>query len=191
MPREAQFHYAHEGYARSGHWLPNGNQIVPTINAFILVDHGGRQHPSGFRFSHSAYPIGRQFGSRAAGYKAVVEGEKVQGCTLVKHKMTAYRETRAAKTYYLPRPMPLGKVGEVNGPTLAEYRFAEELRRAFKQGNDWASLEPPEPPLPLLPKAGPASVVIKPETEEVDETEPPEPQPRRSLADDLDDEIPF
>jgi hypothetical protein len=157
MPREAQFHYAHEGYARSGHWLPSGNQIVPTINAFILVDHGGRQHPSGFRFSHSAYPIGRQFGSRAAGYKAVVEGEKVQGCTLVKHKMTAYRETRGGRTYYLPKPMPLGKVGEVNGPTLAEYHFAEELRRAFKEGLDWASLEPPEPP--ALPAA--KAVVIE------------------------------
>ena len=157
---------------------------MPTINAFILVDHGGRQHPSGFRFSHSAYPIGRQFGTRAAGYKAVVEGEKVQGCTLVKHKMTAYRETRGGKTYYLPKPMPLGKVGEVNGPTLAKYHFAEELRRAFKAGLDWASLEPPE--LPALLPAQTVVIEAAPQAHE-----PDEPKAERSLGEDLNDKINF
>jgi hypothetical protein len=156
LPREAVFHYAHEGYPRSGHYIPNGNEVVPTINAFMLVDYGGRWVPGAYRFMHSAYLIGRQFGSRAAGYKAVVEGEKVQGCTVPKHKMTSYLDTRNGKSFYLPKPVFLGKVGEPGYP-MPEYRFVDELRRAFKQGDDWAALEPPEPP--ALPEA--KTVVIE------------------------------
>jgi hypothetical protein len=94
---------------------------------------------------HTAYPIGMQFGGRAAAVKAEVEGEKVKGYIVAKYKMTAVLETKNGKTYYVPKPVLFAKVGEPGYPP-AEYRFAEELRRAFKQGDDWASLEPPEPP---------------------------------------------
>jgi hypothetical protein len=90
---------------------------------------------------HSAYPIGRQFGSRAAALKAEIGGEKVKGCTVVKYKMTAALETKNGKSFFVPKPVLLGKVGEPGYP-LAIYRYAEELRRAFKEGLDWASLEP-------------------------------------------------
>jgi hypothetical protein len=190
LPDGAEFRYAGAGVPRSGHYLPNGNQVVPTVTVLMLVDYDGRHHPSDFRFSHSAYPIGRQFGSRAAALTAEVEGERVKGCTVAKYKMTSTLETNNGKSYYVPKLMLFARVGEAGYP-LAERPFAEELRRAFKQGDDWVSLEPPEPPSPLLPKAGSASVVIEPETEEVDETKPPELQPRRTLADDLDDEVRF
>jgi hypothetical protein len=187
LPSGAVFHYAHEGYPRSCHYLPNGNQVVPTVTCYMLVQHGGRLPPSTFRFTHSAYTIGKAFGHRAAALRAEIEGERVKGCTLAKYKMTSALETKNGKSYYVPKPVLFAKVGEPGYPP-AEYRFAEELRRAFKQGDDWASLEPPEPPSPLLPKAGSANVVIEPETEEVDETKPPAPQPRRTAIDDLDDE---
>jgi hypothetical protein len=190
LPPEARFHYAHEGYARSGHYLPNGNMVVPTITALMLVILDGRQHASAFRFSHSAFPIGKEFATRAARLKGTAEGETVRVCTAGKYSMTAVRETKNGRTYFVPKSTLLGVVGEPAGPTLAQFRFADELRRAFKQGEDWASLEPPEPP-PLLPKAGSASVVIEAEAEEVDETEPPEPQSKRTLADDLNDKVPF
>jgi hypothetical protein len=146
LPDGAEFRYAGKGVARSGYYLPNGNQVVPTVTALMLVDYGGRQHASAFRFMHSAYPIGRQFGSRAAAVKAEVGGEKIKGCTVAKYKMTAVLETKNGKSYFVPKPVLLGVVGEPAGPTLPEYRFADQLRRAFKQGEDWASLEPPEPP---------------------------------------------
>jgi hypothetical protein len=178
LPREAVFHYAYEGYPRSGHYLPGGNQVVPTVNAFMLVKHDGQWHPSAFRFSHSAYPIGRQFGSRAKAVKAVVDGEMVKGCTLAKYRMTSYRETgRNGKPFYLPKPILLGKVGDPVYPVV-EYRFADELRRAYKAGDDWASLGQPEPP--ALPE---------PKTTVIEADEPAKPE--RSLQDDLEDKIPF
>jgi hypothetical protein len=116
-------------------------------------------HPSTFRFTHSAFTIGKAFGHRAAALTAEVEGKRVKGCTVAKYKMTPALETKNGKSYYVPKPVVFAKVGEPGYP-LAEYRFAEELRRAFKQGDDWASLEPPEPPPPTLPPA-PAKVVIE------------------------------
>jgi hypothetical protein len=166
LPRDAVFHYAHEGYPRSCHYLPNGNVVVPTVTLYMLVDHGGGQYPSAFRFAHSAYSIGRQFGSRAAALTAEVEGEKIRGCTVAKHKMTAVLETKNGKSYYVPKPVLFAKVGEAGYP-LPQYDFAEKLRRAFKQGDDWASLEPPEPP-PTLPPA-PAKVVIEAEPPPADD----------------------
>jgi hypothetical protein len=119
LPREAVFHLASEGYPRSGHFLPNGDQVVATITIYMLVDHGGRQQPSAYRFSHAAYPIGKQLGSRAAALRAVVDGERVRSCIVGKYSMTAVRETKNGKTYFVPRPTLLGVVGEHAGPTLA------------------------------------------------------------------------
>jgi hypothetical protein len=131
MPCEARFHYAQEGYPRSGFYLPNRNQVVPTITAWILVNHDGLQHPSALRFSRSSYRIGRELYTRASKLKAVVEGEQVRGCPLAKYSMTAVPETRNSKTYFVPKPTLLGVVGEPAGPTLPEFRFADQLRRAF------------------------------------------------------------
>jgi hypothetical protein len=146
LPREAVFHYVREGYPRSGFYLPNGNEVVPTITALMLVDYGGRQHPSALRFSHSAFKRGRELYGRSGRLKAVVDGEPVRGCHLGKYEMTAVTETKGGKTYLVPKPTLLGVVGEPAGPTLPEYRFADQLRRAFKQGEDWTLLEPPAPP---------------------------------------------
>jgi hypothetical protein len=125
--------------------LPNGDQVVATVTVYMMVGYGGRQHPSAFRFSHSAYPVGKQLGSRAAALRAVIDGEKVRSCTVGKYSMTAVRESKNGKTYFVPKPTLLGVVGEPAGPTLPEYRFADQLRRAFKEGEDWTLLEPPEP----------------------------------------------
>jgi hypothetical protein len=148
MPPGAEFHHAHQGYSRTGFYLPNGHQIVPTITALMLVDHGGRQCPSALRFQRSSFAIGRELYSRSGRLKAVIDGEPVRGCHLGKYEMTAVTETKGGKTYFAPKPTLLGVVGEPAGPTLPEYRFADQLRRAFKQGDAWAEIEPPEPPKP-------------------------------------------
>jgi hypothetical protein len=179
LPFDAKFKYAHEGVPRSGHYLANGNSVVPTVTALMLVDHGGRQHASAFRFMHGAYSIGRAFGSRAAAVKVEIEDKEVKGCIAGKYKMTSVLETKNGKTYFVPKPVLVAKAGEAGYP-LAEFDFAEELRRAFKKGDDWASIEP------LAPRQveAPAKVVIEddPQAHEPDE---------RSLADDLDDDVPF
>jgi hypothetical protein len=164
LPPDADFKLAREGVSRSGHYRPNGNEVVPTVTCFMLVDHNGRQHPSVYRFTHTAYSHGRHFGSRAAALTAEIEGKKVKGCTSAKHLMTAVLETKNGKTYHVPKPVLFARAGEAGYP-LAQHDFAEELRRAFKQGDDWASLEPPEPSSPLLPEAGAATVVIEAEPE--------------------------
>jgi hypothetical protein len=180
MPREAVFYLAGQGgKQRAGHYLPNGDQVVETVTAYMLVEHDGRLHPSAFRFAHVAYPIGRQFGARAAARKAIVEGETVRGCTVGRYEMRAALETKNGRTYYVARPVFLGAVGEPSGSPLPQYRFAEELRAAFKRKEDWALLEPPEPPEP-------EKVIVE---EPIPEADPP---PRDDEPGDIDpnDEIP-
>jgi hypothetical protein len=164
-PPGTKFYYAHQGKPRSGFYTLDGNQIVPTVNGYMLVEHGGQWHPSGFRFSRSAHAIGRQLGTRAAAFTATIEGESVKRCTVGKCEMTAERKTENGRTYYVPKPTLLGVVGEPNGPTLAEYRFADRLRQAFKAGEPWAELEPPEPPAIQAP----ATVVIEAEPPPADD----------------------
>jgi hypothetical protein len=160
LPPEAVFHYAHEGYPRSGHYLPNRDAVVPTITLLMLVDHDGRQYPGGLRFAHAAYPIGREFGIRAQRLKATIEGETARRSFFGKYQITAERETKNSRTYFVPKPTLLGVFGEPAGPTLEQVSFARDLRRACKAGDDWLALtEPPEPP--ALTKAEPASVVIE------------------------------
>jgi hypothetical protein len=187
LPKGADFHYASEGYSRSGFYLPDGNEVVPTVTCFMMVDHNGGQDPSVFRFTHTAYPIGRSFGSRAAVQTAEIAGEKVKGCITAKWRMTSVFETKNGKTYLVPKPLPFAKAGEAGYP-LAQRDFAEKLRGAFKAGDDWTALAASEPL--SLPKAEAATVVIEaddPQAHEPDESA----EPKRSLADDLNDKVPF
>jgi hypothetical protein len=95
--------------------------------------------------------------------------------------MSAIPDPKSGRGNFVPKLVPAGIA------TPAEFKFAEELRRAFKQGDDWAALEPPVPTPPTLPPAS-ATVVI--EAEAIDESEP-ELKAERSLADDLNDKVPF
>jgi hypothetical protein len=63
-----------------------------------------------------------------------------------------------------------------------EYRFADELRRAFKKGEDWTLIEPPQPP--ALPPAQTVVIEAAPQAHGPDES-------KRSLSEDLNDVIPF
>ena len=120
LPPGAVFRYAHEGYPRSGHYMPNGNQVVPTIIALMAVNHGGRWHPSAFRFTHSAFPIGRELAIRSSKLKGTVEdGKIVRVCTAGKYNIAAERKTRnGGGSYFVPKATLLGVVGEQAGHTL-------------------------------------------------------------------------
>jgi hypothetical protein len=147
LPPDAVFRRAGEGVERSGFWLPNGDQVVPTVTAFMLVDHEERQYPSAFRFVRTGHKEGKRLGNHAAYLKAIVDGEAAFGCICGRYEMTAVIEPRG---YHRPKATLLGVVGEPGGPTVAQYRSAAQLRDAFKRGDDWTAIEVPALPAPAL-----------------------------------------
>jgi hypothetical protein len=164
-PRDADFHYAHEGYPRSGHYLPSGNEVVPTITAYMLAMIEGRLYPNIFRFTHSAHTIGKNLYFRTEKLKAAVDGKEERGCAVGKYRLTATLRTDGGRSWFQPVCTVLGKVGEDRGPALEQARCAIGVREALLAGADWASLELPAPAAtPSLPK---------PESDG-----PPEPPPR-------------
>jgi hypothetical protein len=142
LPRDAVFRRAGEGVDRSGFWLPNGDQVVPTVTVFMLVDYEGQQFPSAFRFVRTGHKEGKRLGDHAAHLKAVVDGNMAYGCIVGKYEMTAVPEPRG---YYRPKATLLGVVGEPGGPSTAQCRHGEQLRKAFKANDDWTSIALPAP----------------------------------------------
>jgi hypothetical protein len=132
LPRGAEFHKAGGAYQRSGYYLPNGHTVVPTVVALLLVDHNGRQYPSALRFQRSSYGIGRELYSRSRRLKAVIDGKETRGCHLGKYAVAAERDPKSGKGNFVPKVVLLGVVGEVAGPTVAEYHYASEARKWFK-----------------------------------------------------------
>jgi hypothetical protein len=165
-PHDADFHYAHEGYPRSGHYLPNGNEVVPTITAYMLAMIEGRLHPNIFRFTHSAHTIGKNLYFRTEKLKAAVDGKEERGCAVGQYRLTSTLRSEGGRSWFVPVWALLGVVGEAKGPMLEHARCALELRKAFQNGDtDWASLE--------LPASAVTSSLPKPESDG-----PPEPPPR-------------
>jgi hypothetical protein len=143
-----------DGYYRTGADGRPGNKVVPTINVYMLVGGCGVVY-SGYGTAYN--PI-RELAVSAERLRAQVgvEGEdgkvaeivEVRGCALGLFKFTSKFETKAF-TFPVPVWERLGKLGEANGPTFDQYRFAQRLRTQFKQGLDWLpqeALEPPAPP---------------------------------------------
>jgi hypothetical protein len=164
LPREAEFHFAGGPYPRAGFYLPNHDTVVPTVTALMLVDHEGRQYPSAFRFVRTGHKEGKRLGKHAAALKAVVDGETVRGCICGKYLLEALLETGGAHSYYRPKWTLLGVIGEPGGPTVAQYRFAAQLRDAFKRGDDWTAIEAAALPAPgqVPAKATPVRTEIEP-----------------------------
>jgi hypothetical protein len=171
LPREAEFHRLGEGYPRPGYYLGK-NQVVPTVVASLLVDHNGRQHPSALRFQRSSYAIGRELYARSRRLNAVVDGEQVRGCHLGKYAVASERDPKSGKGNFVPKFVLRGVVGEPAGPTPAEYGYASEARRRFRNGDDWTLLQPPEPPtaevtvIEAQPNMVPEGVVVGDTVEE-------------------------
>jgi hypothetical protein len=185
LPRGAEFRRAGGGIARSGFYLANGNQVVPTVTVFMLADHEGRQYPSAFRFVRTGYKEGRRLGEHAAALKAVVDGETVCGCICGKYLLEALLETGGAHSYYRPKWTLLGVVGEPGGPTVAQYLFDAQLRDAFKAGDDWTAIQPPALPAPVPAKPTLVRTEIEPPPASPDDYSGP-----ASLDEILSDKVP-
>jgi hypothetical protein len=148
--------------AKNGHYrlnLSDGkpySKVVPSIATYMLI--------GGFGACYSAYgtafgPVRDDLVIRAERLRVTVEGadgkpQELRGCTLGCFRFASRFEK---KTYEYPVPVItlVGKLGEPNGPSLAAWRQAQPLRKALKEGGDWAPVldhfEPPDPPPEALP----------------------------------------
>jgi hypothetical protein len=148
--------YAAGLVAKNGHYRIGPDQkpyakVAPTITAYMLVN----GHGCTYAAYGTAFPIVRDnLVVRAERLRVMAEGadgkpEELKGCTLGKFQF-ASRIEKAAFDYPVPVITLVGKLGDANGPTLAEWRQAKALRQVLKEGEDWAPVsdrfEPPDPP---------------------------------------------
>jgi hypothetical protein len=119
---------------KTGLYLPSGNRLVETILAYLVMTRG---QGASFAFQGSAIPVGRDFSDRASTIKGVVGTSSVHTCTVGKWRMTATHERNGDDRWCKPAVALLGKLGEPKGPTIPEWRQAQTLRKAVKDGTSW------------------------------------------------------
>lgn len=161
--RPADAQWLDAGVPKQGLYRSNGNKIEQTIYCHMLI---GDKCATSFAFRSTSLVIGRDFGDRAQRLK--IAGEEIRGLVIGKWRMTSRLKQRGDYRWHLPRIELIGKLGDRDGPTLDEVRFAAQMRKSFKDGLPWAP-EPPEPPAvetPLRPKmittSGRQSAVCEP-----------------------------
>jgi hypothetical protein len=142
-PPDTRFlHADRDGVEKSGYWRENGNRIVPTITALLLVEGFGYA----MNFYSSAYERGEELGSRAARLRVKIGDDVIASPVVGKFLITSELEKKGDRRYFKPKVGSIiYKLGEEQGPTLEEVRFAKGLRDSFKAGGEWAPLEPPPP----------------------------------------------
>jgi hypothetical protein len=119
---------------KTGLWLPNGNRVVEVLLVYLVMTGGVG---ASFAFYGTGFPVGRDFSDRAASLKATVGTASVHSCTVGKWRLTATFEKDGDLRWCKPAVSLLGKLGEAKGPTIAEWRQAQTLRRAVKDGAPW------------------------------------------------------
>jgi hypothetical protein len=177
-PPDAQFLYPdRDGVEKTGWWRPNGNRVMPTITALMLVDGFGYA----MSFYRSAYAIGEELASRAARLRVKIGDDVIASPVVGNFLITSAVVKQGDRRWFKPLIGPVYKLGEEKGPLLEGVRLAKELRDSFKAGGDWSSLEPP-----AAPTSHPAVAIERPNRDE-----PPPPQDDEIVSIDPDDEIPF
>jgi hypothetical protein len=119
---------------KTGLWLPSGNRLVEVILTYMVLTGG---QAASFKFYGTGFPVGRDLSDRAASLKAMVGAASVHTCTVGKWRMTSTFEKEADMRWVKPHVALLGKLGEPKGPTIAEWRQAQTLRRAVRDGTPW------------------------------------------------------
>jgi hypothetical protein len=134
-----------KGVEKTGLWLPNGNRVVEVITAYLLLSSGDG---ATFDFYGSAFPIGRAFSDRAGNMRATVGGDEIHSCTVAKWGMSSVLRKEGDHRWYEPVVTLMGKLGEPKGPTIPQWRIAQTLRRAFRDGTPFllALEDIPAPP---------------------------------------------
>jgi hypothetical protein len=125
-----------DGVEKTGLWLKNGDRLVEVILAYMVLTGG---QGTSFAFYGSGFPIGRDLSDRASMLKATVGTSSVHSCTVGKWRMTSTFEKDGDMRWCKPAVALLGKLGDGGGkgPTVAEWRQAQTLRRAVKDGTPW------------------------------------------------------
>ncbi len=123
-----------------------GNSIVETIGCFMSFDNGkiGR-----FNFSKTSLPIARELAN--ASQRLTIEGENIKGCVLGRYLMTSRLEKQGPRTWFLPVPTFIAKLGQPSGPPLASVLKAAALRHSFLKGEPWPESAQLTAPTPLTP----------------------------------------
>jgi hypothetical protein len=146
---------------KTGLYLPNGNRVVEVILAYLVLNGG---QGASFAFTGSGCSVGRDLSDRAATLQATVGTSTVHSCTVGKWRLTSTFEKDGDNRYCKPYVARLGKLGDGSGkgPTVAEWRAAQTLRRAVKDGMPWQealtgvlaqpALAAPTAPTTLAPK---------------------------------------
>jgi hypothetical protein len=135
---------------KTGLWRRNGNRVVEVVACYMLL---GSADGGVFDFYGGAFPIGRAFSDRAGSMKATVGGDEIHSCTVAQWGMTSNYRKEGDRRWFEPVVSLLGKLGEPKGPTIAQWRTAQTLRRAFRDGTPFLlALEdvPPPPPLTVI-----------------------------------------
>jgi hypothetical protein len=134
-PPDTRFLYAdRDGVEKSGYYKENGNRVVPTITALLLVEGFGYA----LDFENTAYAVGQDLSSRAARLRVKIGDDVIGGPVVGKFLITSELEKKGDRRWFKSVIGPVYKLGEEKGPTLEEVRFAKGLRDSFKAGGEWA-----------------------------------------------------
>jgi hypothetical protein len=114
--------------------MPNGNRLEEVVSSCLLVEGRGVI----FDWKSSALRAGWNFHDHASNVRAVVDGCEVWGFGVSKWRITSRLERGPRGTWFTPVATMLGRLGEPEGPTVAEWRLADKARQALKSGVDWA-----------------------------------------------------
>ena len=144
-----------EAGGRRAYLRANGNRLEKTIYQFGLVD--------GFRvtFSHrsTGYQIGQELADELDRIRVTVDGQTMRVCG-AKYKLFSELTppNDRGERWYAMRYERLGILGEPNGPTLEEVRFARDIRAELKveeerQKQEFAALAAVKP-TPALGRTG-------------------------------------
>jgi hypothetical protein len=157
-PQDA--HWLDAGVPKPGYYRANGNRIVETLGCYMRLPETGQV--GRFDFSKTALRIGRELADRSQRLK--IEGEEIKGAVVGLFLMVSRVEKKNDRRWFLPAPQFLGKLGAVNGPSLADVLACAALRQAFLKGaplpeppeQPAIAASPPERPRPIITSGGAA-----------------------------------
>jgi hypothetical protein len=150
QPPGAKFLFSdRDGVDKSGWRMPNGNRLVDALICHMMVD----GQACIFRFTSTALArVGRDWSEQAEHTTGVGKYASAAGAPCGIWRMTSIIEHEGDRSWYGPRLTLVARLGELAGPTLAEWRNLMKLRRILKRDLEMRSRQlGSAPPLRLLP----------------------------------------
>lgn len=107
-----------------------GHAVVETLSCYLRLAKTG--HVGRFEFSKTSLRAGHELASRSQ--RLSVQGGDVKGSVLGLFQMSSRLEKQGSRSWFLPVTIQIGKLGEANGPSLADVFTLAKLRQAFLEG---------------------------------------------------------